>query len=275
MFSVLNYWKLAGLAEPNGSLKLTCLDRNQAPYVFEAKPFEGLDEYMAGAAPVALKPKACPTSQPNHPFFSIAKLDGGKTLYAQYNCCAGREIDVQLGKSKEEVAEQPSIHGFFDELLGDLRSSDVERLIFDLRWNSGGHSAPGKNFVMKLAQLETINQPGKIFVLIGRRTFSSGVLNAIDFKRNTHAILIGEPTSGNLASYGDIKSFDLPHTRITVYYSTKYFRLDGDNQGSLMPDITAARTFSDYMNSIDPAFETALNHRLAAPAPVKQINLRL
>jgi hypothetical protein len=260
-FSILNYWQQVGLAEPNGSLKLTCMDRDQQSYTFELKPLDGLDEYKPQAQKIKVGAKACPTSQPITPFFSITKLDAGKTLHAQYNKCGGREIEERHGKSKEAVANLPSIYDFFDQLLNELRSGEIEKLIFDLRWNSGGVSDPGSEFVDELAKLEAINQRGKIFVLIGRRTFSSALLNAADFKEHTQAILVGEPTSGNASHFGEVRTFELPHTHINVYYSTKYFRRDGGNEGALVPDIAAAQTFKDFVNGIDPAIEAALHYR--------------
>ncbi len=57
-----------------------------------------------------------------------------------------------------------------------------------------------------------IDQRGKIFVVIGRRTFSSGLLNAHDLAARTRAILIGEPTGGKPNSYGEVESFTLPRS---------------------------------------------------------------
>lgn len=260
-FPILNYWQQVGLAKPNGSLKLTCSDLNRTPYTFEVKPLDGIDEFKSDAQEIKVKAKVCPTSQPTNPFFSITKYDDGKTLYAQYNRCLGREIEERQGKSKEAVANLPSIYEYFEHLLNELRSGEIEKLIFDLRWNSGGVSDPGSEFVDKLAKLKAINQRGKIFVLIGRRTFSSALLNAVDFKAHTQAILVGEPTSGNASHFGEIRSFELPHTHINVNFSTKYFRRDGGNEGALVPDIAAAQTFKDFVNGIDPAIEAALHYR--------------
>ncbi|WP_262493747.1 S41 family peptidase [Niastella koreensis] len=65
------------------------------------------------------------------------------------------------------------------------------------------------------------NSKGKLIVLIGKLTFSSAIMNAIELKRGTNAILVGEPTSGSVNHYGEVRAFRLPHTKIIIGYSTR------------------------------------------------------
>jgi len=94
----------------------------------------------------------------------------------------------------------------------------------------------------KLAKQKNINKKGKLFVIIGRKTFSSAVLNTLDFKKHTNAIIVGEETSGKPNHYGEIKSFELPNSKLKVYYSTKYFKHYEKDIETIRPDVIIKTT---------------------------------
>jgi hypothetical protein len=75
-------------------------------------------------------------------------------------------------------------------------------------------------FINQIKANKKINKKGRLFVIIGRQTFSSAILNAISFKNNTEAIFVGEPTGGKPNHYGEIKVFTLKNSPIRVQYST-------------------------------------------------------
>ena len=97
-----------------------------------------------------------------------------------------------------------------------------------------------------------------VFVIIGRNTFSSGILNAVDLKK-VGARLVGEPTGGSPNHFGEVKTLDLPNSRIQVTYSVKYFKVMDEDARSLMPDIPIGVCFSDYLAGRNAAIETALS----------------
>ena len=94
--------------------------------------------------------------------------------------------------------------------------------------------------------------------MIGRRTFSSAILNAIDLKKQTPAIFAGEPTGGKPNHYGEVQMFRLPQSGLMVTYSVKYFRVIEDDPDSLVPDLLIEPRISDYLNKADPVLETVL-----------------
>jgi C-terminal processing protease CtpA/Prc len=109
-----------------------------------------------------------------------------------------------------------------------------------------------------LAAVKEINQKGRLFVIIGRRTFSSAILNALDLKKKTAAVFYGEPTGGKPNHFGEIETLTLPHLKLKVSYSTKYFQfVDGDDP-SLMPDVLVELTLDDYLALRDPVLEAIL-----------------
>lgn len=151
--------------------------------------------------------------------------------------------------SKDNPFEQ-----FNNELFELIETKQPTALILDLRYNGGGNSAVISPFLTKLKN-SYLNKKGNLYILIGKMTFSSALLNAIDLKRNFKSILIGEPTAGSINHYGEIKGFTLPNTKTAVIYSTKYFEQWKGHNGSLNPDVTTSYSVENFNECKDEALE--------------------
>ena len=122
------------------------------------------------------------------------------------------------------------------------------------RANGGGDSSVADPLLQGLRSRRHLADSGRLFTLIGNGTFSSAMMNAITLRREAGAILVGEPTGGKPNSYGQVRSFALPNSGLTVSYSTQFFRLLPDsNTDSLYPEIAAAVSSADYRAGRDPA----------------------
>ena len=97
-------------------------------------------------------------------------------------------------------------------------------------------------------------------MLLGRKTFSAGIIAAVTLKKQTFAQLIGEETSGSTTFFGGVKFYRLPATRLTMQYSTNYWAADEKYDGSLRPDILIPEKFADYAAGKDAALEYAITH---------------
>lgn len=106
-----------------------------------------------------------------------------------------------------------------------------------------------------------LNKEGSLFVLIGKNTFSSALLNAMDLKRNYNAILVGEPTSGNVNHYGELGGFALPNSMLVVLYSTKYFENWKGYEGTFIPDVEIEYSIDNFKNGIDEAIEYVIKSK--------------
>jgi C-terminal processing protease CtpA/Prc len=138
--------------------------------------------------------------------------------------------------------------------LADIDAHAVDRVVLDIRTNSGGNSSVIAPLTAGLKARPTLRS--RIFVLIGPETFSSGQLAAWEFRRQLGATLVGEPSGEALNSYGEVKVFTLPHSQLRVQYSTKYFRLGKDDL--LDPQIRVAATLEDVLAGRDPVLDAAL-----------------
>jgi hypothetical protein len=77
-------------------------------------------------------------------------------------------------------------------------------------------------------------------------------------KKQTAALFAGEPTGGKPNHYGEVQSFKLPSSGLTVTYSVKYFKVLEGDPDSLQPDILVPFNFADYRAKRDPVLEKVL-----------------
>lgn len=145
-------------------------------------------------------------------------------------------------------------------LLSDVDKQRPTRLIIDLRDNGGGDYNFGRQFISQLTARDWLNRPDKLFVLIGRQTFSAAMTNAVDFKRSSRASLIGEPPGAAPNNWQELRRFHLPNSGIAVDVSTKYYEfLPGES--AVRPDVHLPPYPSDW----GAPYDSAVRYILALP----------
>jgi C-terminal processing protease CtpA/Prc len=129
-------------------------------------------------------------------------------------------------------------------------------VIIDLRSNPGGNEAIIRPLIQVLNQKKV-----PVFVLIGRRTFSSAFGNALTIQSQLKGVLIGEPTGQKPNAFGEIEVFTLKNSRVKVQYSTKWWtRVEGKDPEALFPDIDVENGFESFTNGEDLVLQKALTH---------------
>jgi tetratricopeptide (TPR) repeat protein len=137
----------------------------------------------------------------------------------------------------------------------------VERLVLDLRLNRGGNGELNRPILLSLIRARTLDRPGRLFVLIGRGTWSAAQSLVNELERYTEATFVGEPTGGKVNSYGDSVKITLPHSGITVRVSSLWWQGDErDKRPWIAPQVAADLTSADYRANVDPALEAALRY---------------
>jgi hypothetical protein len=119
----------------------------------------------------------------------------------------------------------------------------VDKLIFDLRFNSGGHPDQGSEFVADLHK-SRIKGKGQFFLFVGRKTQAEAMINALDFMRGADVVVVGEESGGRPNHFGEVKRFVLPESGLIVSHSSSYFRLLEGDPDSLVPDVEAQHQLS-------------------------------
>ncbi|MEM1120687.1 MAG: hypothetical protein AAGJ18_09575 [Bacteroidota bacterium] len=182
-------------------------------------------------------------------------------LLVQYNSCWGRELEKRFGDA-EAAKNMPAFADFKKEIFANLTTYPVKKLLFDLRFNGGGSSPQGTELIKELSELKELNQKGKLFVAISQHTFSSAVINAMNFRQMTNAILVGAPSGGSPNHYGEVRTLVLPATKLEVYHSTDYFKFVEEEMDAVYPDVEIATNYEQIRNGIDPVYEYVRAFRL-------------
>ena len=194
-------------------------------------------------------------------YFWSTFLPETRTLYAQYN----------------EVANKPdrTVADWVTEIETVLRTQPVERFVLDLRWNTGGNNYLNRPLLLALIKADNVNQPGRLYAIIGRRNFSA-VQNLVnDLDNYTDVLFVGEPTAGNPNFFGDPTSIVLPNSGLVVRASTLWWQ-DADPRDQRQwtgPDLAVEPSFADYRDNRDPAMELILRHRPERPLAERMFEL--
>jgi hypothetical protein len=172
-------------------------------------------------------------------------LEDSRTIYFHYYRC-------------NDDPEQP-FDVFTQDMMAFIDSHDVERVVVDLRFNGGGNSEVINPFIDAIRARPDLNANGKLYVLIGQQTFSSAMMNAIDFDTQSNAILLGEPTGGTPNAYGETREFSLPNSGIPIIYSTRFFRnLPDSDPEAVEPEVPVSITWADLLVGRDTVLEAAI-----------------
>lgn len=186
-------------------------------------------------------------------YYWYTYLPGSRTLYFQYNVC--REMEGR------------SMRVFVRDLFAAADERAAERLVVDLRLNAGGDSRVLAPFLSRIARHPVLNEEGRLFVLIGRQTQSSALLNAMQLDRTTAAVVLGEPSGQRPNHYGEVRRFRLPNSRLRVSYATEFFRRVPGDPPALLPDVPIPFTSKDFFAGRDPLLAAAIRGGARSRSP--------
>lgn len=192
-------------------------------------------------------------NDPNWQFYWYKYIPEDKIMYFQYNQCLDKGTAKIAGF--DDYERYPIFKDTANELIKELNEKEVDKFVIDLRYNAGGSSTLMDDFVTQLYDVKKLRDKGKIFVITGRQTFSAGVMACNSLNKSTNAIFFGEPTGGNVNSYGNMKMFTLLNSKLQPSYSIDYFDLDPSYKESFVPDVIVEQSFDNYLKGIDDVYE--------------------
>ena len=126
-------------------------------------------------------------------FYWWKLLEEDNLLYVKYRRCA-------------DAASFP-FKNFTNQILNQIEQKDNSlKVVIDLRLNGGGDSRIAQPLVdgLKAQLAEGKLKSENIFVVIGRKTFSSAIINAFQLKNALNPTFIGEATGGKPNHYGEV-----------------------------------------------------------------------
>lgn len=163
------------------------------------------------------------------------------TLYVKFAVVRNQEGDETV----EEFAER--LFAWIDE-------NDPPRVAFDLRDNSGGNNFLNPAIVHGFLR-SRVNEPGRLFTIIGRRTFSAAMCLAANLDRETETLFVGEPTGSSPNFIGETSVTHLPWSGLRLSVSTLYWQNSyaQDRRIWIAPDLAAQISSADVRAGRDPA----------------------
>jgi hypothetical protein len=219
--------------KPSGPVELLPADTD-----LSWMPKEGWVDLRDGAAaPLWLK-------DPKNNFW-FEQLPNTKVVYAQIN---------QVNDRPDET-----LADFSKRLLSFVEANDVERLVLDLRLNRGGNGGLLRPLVVGLIKSK-VNRRGRLFVLMGRSTWSAAQFLLNRLEEYTDVTFVGEPSGSKGNAYGDSRRITLPNSGVTARVSVYYWQdwSPWDARPWTAPHVTAELASEDYRTGQDPALKAAL-----------------
>jgi hypothetical protein len=189
---------------------------------------------------VAIEPVPLPFQHQEEPLW-FTYLADSKTVYVDFR--SYRDLEKQSALLWEFIERHPA-----------------KRLIIDMRWNQGGNYTKGREYLIyKLIFMPALNRAGHLFVITGRGTFSAGMTNVTDFRRETEAILVGEPTAARPNGYQENHLFTLPHSQLRFSCSMLKYRFQPDSEtDAVFPDQRIDPDWSLFRAGKDAALQWIL-----------------
>jgi hypothetical protein len=158
----------------------------------------------------------------------------------------------------------PSLKQNGQALFALIDRTRPSRVVIDLRQNGGGDFFEGREHLIDpIKKRPAINQKGRLYIIVGRATFSAAMVNAIDFRKQTNAILVGEPIGERPNSYSENDEMTLPNSRLVVSYSTRYYQFVDVDVPAVLPDERIDPSWPDFRAGRDPVMDWILSR----PAP--------
>lgn len=169
-----------------------------------------------------------------------------KAMYVAYNSC-------------REAPDLP-MKDFVEFIMSKSEELDAQRIIIDMRFNGGGNETVIWPLWEALEQSDRFGDKGDVIGLISRQTFSSAMSNSHQLRNRCGAVLMGEPTGGKPNHFGELSSFTLPNSGITMYHSTKWFQKVEGDPDAVHPDVLVPWISADLFGGHDATLEAALNY---------------
>jgi hypothetical protein len=165
-----------------------------------------------------------------------ARLPEAETLFVQWNRVD--HLPLQTTRDLRDALADPAL----------------ARVVLDLRHNYGGEVS-AMEAMLDVFTDPVVNQPGRLYVITGRNTFSAASLFVARIDRDTDAELVGEPMGGCPTLYGNSSDVTLPFSGIVVSVAgmLEIGASADDGRRTILPDIPVELTREEWAQGSDPA----------------------
>jgi hypothetical protein len=134
-----------------------------------------------------------------------------------------------------------------------------KHLVIDMRQNGGGnYTLVRSHLIAEIQSRPHLNRYGHLFVLTGRATFSAAMTNVTDFRRETDAIIVGEPPGARPQGYQENYWLRLPHSGLQASVACRHYKFTDENVPAILLDQLIHPNWADYKVGRDTVLEWVL-----------------
>lgn len=248
LVSVLAEWLLAaGVIDDSKAAEFTFEAPDGRRYTETLKPVHYIPNMYWSSMRKVDDNSAPPVPNDRKTNYRFQYLERSRTLYFQFNKTVGQPDIESMGQFIARLGEWVDTHEF-------------DRFVIDLRVNDGGNSAILPDLVDFIANNDKINREGRLFAIVGRKTFSAAVMFTAILANTTKIIVVGEPTGQGPVFFGGPQPVELPHSKQSFLISSHFTQADFEcrRRNTIEPDIRVPYTHTDFLTGRDPAMEAVL-----------------
>lgn len=158
-------------------------------------------------------------------------------------------------------AKGESLQSFGRRLARELDARRPAAVVIDLRRNNGGDTYLYRSLLRTLVAWDARN-PGRLYALIGRNTYSAAENFITDLDRLTDVVFVGEPSGAKPATHGNESSITLPWSGLQGGLSAVYWQIGDarDKRLWIAPALFVPPAAQDWLSNRDAAMEVVLTH---------------
>ena len=166
---------------------------------------------------------------------------------------------VQFNDVKDK--ESQSLKQFSEQVQQHIINGEVANMVLDLRHNSGGDGSLNAPMVATTVLFNALRPKGKLFVLIGRNTFSAAHNLVMSITGLTDAILVGEPSGSRPNAMSEAGWFNLPYSKQTGLISSQFHQYGApeDHRIWIAPHVPVSLSAEQYFKGEDPVMTAIIN----------------
>lgn len=166
---------------------------------------------------------------------------------------------VRVTRSQNQGGRE-SLSAFARRVATAVSAGDVSQVVIDLRQNTGGNFHTTEPLVQAVCTAAKRGDLARVYVILGRHTYSAAVVLAAQLKHGCEAVFVGEVPRAVPNRQADVQSFALPNSRLEVTYSARLRQPFPElaDATEIPVDFPAPPTWLSYRAGRDPALETIL-----------------
>lgn len=172
-------------------------------------------------------------------------------------------IYCQINSLENQGREGESFGKFTSDLFAAIdQTFELEKLIIDLRYNTGGNGRISIPFIKEIIKRDKINSRGRLFVIIGSKTYSAAIVMANGLLEYTEAIFVGSPSACPSNLFSNSRPVGtLPHCGASLSIASRL--IDNawiSNREYFKIDVPVLITGREYYSGVDPVLTVILDN---------------